>query len=92
MHAECTFLEDIMSDGRLYLAGTLPSAADAVAYPEVRLLQRAMETKPEMMSALGFSSLLSAYPHVEAWKARLNNDPRVVRTMPPHWAEKVIGE
>jgi len=92
MHAECAYLETILSDGRLYLAGPLPSAADAIAYPEVRLLQRAMETKPELMSALGFSRLLGAYPNLAAWKTRLNNDPRVVRTMPPHWTEQSKGE
>jgi len=87
MHAECAYLEDILSDGRFFLAGALPSAADAVAYPEMRLLQRAMETKPEMMAALGFSSLVGTYPHLAAWKTRLNHDARVVRTMPPHWTE-----
>ncbi len=84
-HAECRFLEDILSDGRLYLCGDLPSAADAVAFPEIRIMQRAVETKHELMSALGFGYPPDLYPKVADWKARLNDDPGVAATMPPHW-------
>ncbi|UYV38393.1 glutathione S-transferase family protein [Rhodobacteraceae bacterium D3-12] len=86
-HAECRYLEDILSDGRLYLGGDVPSAADAVAFPEIRLLQRGVETKHALMSAFGFGNPPETYPHTASWKARLNEDPRIAATLPPHWGE-----
>lgn len=87
VHAECRYLEDILSDGRLYLGGDTPSAADAVAFPEIRLLQRGVETKHALMSAFGFDNPPETYPHIANWKARLNDDPGVAATLPPHWGE-----
>lgn len=84
-HAECRYLEQILSDDRSYLGGETPSAADAVAFPEVRLIQRAVETKHALMSALGFGFPPALYPNVASWKDRLNSDARVAATMPPHW-------
>lgn len=87
VHAECLYLEDILSNGRLYLGGDAPSAADAVAYPEIRLLQRGAETKHALMSELGLSNPSDLYPNVADWRARLNDDPSVTATLPPHWGE-----
>ncbi|MFS8185045.1 glutathione S-transferase family protein [Pseudovibrio denitrificans] len=84
-HAECRYLEGIFSDGRAYLCGDEPSAADAIAFPEVRLIQRAVETKHDLMASLGFMHPPDLYPFVAAWKTRLNEDPRVEATMPTHW-------
>ncbi|MEP5154151.1 glutathione S-transferase family protein [Planktotalea sp.] len=38
---------------RSFLSGDSPSAADAVAFPEVRLLQRASDTRAEIIENLG---------------------------------------
>lgn len=86
VHAECHYLEGILSDGRRYLGGEWPGAADAVAYPELRLVQRGAETRSARMAALGFDGHLSRYPYLAAWKGRLNADAGVLQTMPPHWS------
>lgn len=85
MHMECRQLDVRLADGRTYLAGAQPTAADAVIYPEVRLLERAMQTKPARMAATGFADLEALYPHLAAWSARLAAEDRVARTLPPHW-------
>lgn len=87
LHAECRYLENILSDGRPYLSGDTPGAADAIAFPEIRLIQRAVETKHDLMSAVGFAYPPDHYPLVAGWKARLNDTPNVAATMPPHWAD-----
>ncbi len=84
MHAECRFLEDLL-EHRLFLAGDRPTAADAVAFPEIRLVQRAVETKPEVMSVLGFADPPAIYPKIAAWKSRIAALPGVDKTLPPHW-------
>lgn len=89
-HAECRYLEGILTDGRAYLCGDAPSAADAVAFPEVRLMQRAVETKHDLMSSIGFGYPPDLYPKVADWKARLNDDPGVAATMPVHWTDAPI--
>lgn len=84
MHAECRFLENLL-DGRPYLAGNRPSAADAVAFPEIRLIQRAVERKPDHMTALGFENPPELYPRVSEWKARVGALKGVHKTLPIHW-------
>ncbi|MFS2316393.1 glutathione S-transferase family protein [Maricaulis sp. D1M11] len=86
VHAEFSYLEEILADGRRYLGGERPGAADAVAFPEIRLVQRGCDTKPIRMTALGFDAQLSRYPHLSDWKDRLHGDAGVMQTMPPHWA------
>ena len=85
VHAECRYLEDLLSDGRTFLAGETPSAADALAYPEIRLIQRAVETRTGLMTAAGFGYPPDLYPGIAAWKNRLNAMPEVAATMPPRW-------
>ena len=85
VHAECRYLESILSDGRWYLCGDAPGAADAVAFPEIRLMQRVVETKHDLLSALGFAYPPDLYPKVADWRARLNGDPGVAATIPAHW-------
>ena len=86
VHAEFSYLEEILADGRRFLGGVRPGAADAVAFPEIRLVQRGCDTKPTRMTALGFDAQLSRYPHLSDWKDRLHGDAGVMQTMPPHWA------
>lgn len=89
LHIECLYLESLPADGRRYLSGSSPGAADAVAYPEIRLVQRAIETKHDLMSALGFDSLRETYPKIANWTARLDAYPNVAATKPPHWDQPV---
>ncbi|NOX82233.1 MAG: glutathione S-transferase family protein [Alphaproteobacteria bacterium] len=85
MHAECAWLENQLANGS-FLAGARPGAADAVAYPEICLVERGVETKPEIMASLGFEEPSSRYPRLEAWKAAVSALPGVNNTLPPHWA------
>ncbi len=84
MHAELKFLEGLL-ENQFFLAGEKPTAADAIAFPEVRLVGRAIDTKTEIMEALGFSDMGSRYPRIKAWKARTGALPGVEKTMPRHW-------
>ena len=85
LQAELRFLDDLLGDGRLFLAGAVPSAADALAWPEVRLVQRAAETRPDLMAELGFAELANATVTLEAWKDRVFELPGVAATLPGHW-------
>jgi glutathione S-transferase len=86
LHAECRWLEALLQD-QPYLVGTRPSAADAVVFPEIRLIQRAVETCHDVMDQLGFGFPPDLYPHLSAWKDRFSALPGVADTMPPHWQE-----
>lgn len=70
-----------------FVSGANPGAADAVAFPHVRLIQRAMETKPQLMQQLKLPDLRAVSPEVEAWVRRVEDLPNVAETFPPHWAE-----
>ncbi len=85
MQAEMRFLDDKLKDGRNFLAGETPSAADAVSWVEIRLVQRASETKPDLMAELGFAELANTLEYLEAWKQRVFERPGVEATMPGHW-------
>ncbi|MEM1286068.1 MAG: glutathione S-transferase family protein [Pseudomonadota bacterium] len=77
----------LMLAGQAWLSGSRPGAADAVAFPHIRLIQRAMETKPQIMTDLGLPSLAALSPEIAAWVARVEALPNVSNTFPPHWAE-----
>ncbi len=85
MQSEMRFLDTKLSDGRDFLAGNKPSAADAVTWTEIRLVQRASETKPDLMAELGYPELANSLHHLEAWKQRVVELPGVGATMPGHW-------
>jgi len=70
-----------------YLAGSSPSAADAVAFPDVRLVQRATETASAVMNAVGLGDLYRQFPHIGAWVSRIEALPGYEHTQPPHWRE-----
>ena len=86
LRSELAFVESELGD-ELFLGGQSASAADAVAFPEIRLLQRAKDTKPKIMSQLGLLTLYRDYPRVNAWVERVEAMPGYDRTEPPHWAE-----
>ncbi|WP_170765504.1 glutathione S-transferase N-terminal domain-containing protein [Ruegeria lacuscaerulensis] len=87
LHAECCWLESLLTDGP-YLAGGALSAADAVVFPEIRLIQRAVENHHEVMDRLGFGYPPDLYPRVSDWKARMSELPGIEDTLPPHWKEQ----
>lgn len=84
LHTECQALENLLGD-RPFLAGDRPSAADAVAFPEIRLVQRGIEIRQALMSALGFANLPFSYPKLTAWMDRIAAVPGFEKTLPVHW-------
>lgn len=82
--AEYDYLENFLADGP-FLCGAKASAADAIAFPEIRVVQRALERKTEHMEALGLMDIAARYPKIEAWKNRIEALPGVDKTMPIHW-------
>lgn len=73
--------------GRPFLAGAQPSAADAVAFPEVRLLQRASDTKPDIMERIGLLDFYRQFPRLGGWAARIEALPGYEHSQPQHWKE-----
>ncbi len=70
-----------------FLCGETVTAADAVAFPEVGRIMRALATKPTSMDALGFGSFDQDFPNISAWRDRVTSQPGYARTVPPHWSE-----
>jgi len=86
LRSELDYLSILLSS-QPFLSGQRPGAADAVAFPHVRLLQRAMDTKPGIVKALGLTDLPALSPAIAAWVAAVEALPGVAETFPPHWAE-----
>lgn len=86
LRKELDHLSAILSS-QPFLSGQRVGAADAVAFPHVRLIQRAMDTKSEIMEKLGLASLPSLSPTIAAWVAAVEALPDVAETFPPHWTE-----
>jgi maleylpyruvate isomerase len=84
LHHECGRLENLLAD-RDFLAAPTPTAADVVAFPELQLVKRALLTKTEDMTALGFAGFKASYPRVSAWTERILALPGAINTLPPHW-------
>lgn len=85
LKSECTRFEKLLADGP-FLGGEAPSAAEAIAFPEIRLIERAVDTKHGDMVALGLADFDAQFPNLAAWKGRVGNIPGMDRTMPPHWS------
>lgn len=81
--AELSLLEEYLESTE-YIAGDQPTALDAVCYPELRILQRAIETRNETMIAVGLGSL-KEFPQLVDWVDRVSNIKNVALTQPPHW-------
>ena len=86
LRSETDRLVDLLT-GQSWLSGSRPGAADAVAFPHIRLIQRAMETKPQIMQDLGLPNLTTLSPEIDAWVARVETFPNIPQTFPPHWGE-----
>lgn len=83
--AEFEKLEAHLSDGP-YLIGQAPSAADAVAYPEARLIHRANFKTPEAMAKFGFDDFPERFPKIDAWMKQIEALPNFEKSLPPHWS------
>ena len=84
---ECQHLENLLSEN-LFLAGNTPSAADAVCFPEICLIERALQTKPAEMEKLNLTSFFTEFLKLAQWKETVSELPNVDKTMPPHWTIK----
>ncbi len=81
---ELQWLEDRL-DGHDFMVGNEPGAADAVSYPEVRILARALETHSELMNTLGFVGLDEKFPRGHAWARRIESLEGFEKSLPIHW-------
>lgn len=86
LRAECQRLEGLLASNA-FMAGAMPSAADAVAFPEMQMIDRARITKTEEMNALGFGRFEADYPNIADWSDRLLALPGVADTKPIHWSD-----
>lgn len=86
LQAELKHLTEILSE-HPFLSGAKPGAVDAVAFPHVRLIQRAMETKPQIMQDLRLPDLTALSPEIAEWVQRVETLPNVAQTFPPHWTD-----
>jgi len=68
-----------------FLGGGYPCAADAVCFPEARILKRALETHTGLMEKLGYQQNFFDFPTIAAWIDRIEAFAGVSETMPPHW-------
>jgi len=82
-------LIDTMLASAPFVCGNTPSAADAVAFPEIRLIQRACDTKPDIMAQIGFGPTFRKTPlipkRVKDWIRRIEALPGVDNSFPTHW-------
>ena len=72
-----------------FLCGDAISAADCVAFPEVRLTLRTGERFPEVTARLGLHPLSDIFPRVARWIARIEALPGYDQTFPAHWTPRV---
>jgi glutathione S-transferase len=76
-------------EGRLtassWLVGETFSAADAVIFPGIQLLLRALERREAEQLRARFVPLDAHFPAIAAWVRRIENLPGYDRTYPPHW-------
>lgn len=82
--AEARMIESRLSTAT-WLGGAVFSAADAVVFPGVQLLLRALERREAQDLRAHFLPLDARFPAVAAWTRRIENLPGYDRTYPPHW-------
>lgn len=81
---ELAVLEHSLSNGP-FLCGDTPTAADAVAFPEIGRIMRAVQTRSGSMSALGLGDFDRKFPRTALWRDRIAALPGHAKTVPPHW-------
>lgn len=85
LFSEFQLLENRLTDGPFFFGGR-PSAADAVAFPDARLVRRANDIVPKAMTAFGFNEFSERYPRLNAWMAHIETLPDFEKCLPPHWS------
>lgn len=68
-----------------WLVGATFSAADAVVFPGIQLLLRALERREAQELRARFIPLDANFPAIAAWVRRIENLSGYDRTYPPHW-------
>ncbi len=84
LHEELAILEAEL-EKTAFLASATISAADVIAFPEIRLVLRAIERFPELMGRLGFGDVSNRYQNLIIWTGRIEALPGYARTFPSHW-------
>lgn len=82
--AEARTLESRLSTSQ-WLGGGGFSAADAVVFPGVQLLLRALERREAQELRAHFLPVDARFPSIAAWTRRIESLPGYDRTYPPHW-------
>ena len=81
---ELTRLEQRLEHGA-FLCGDAISAADCVAFPEVRLTLRATTRFADVTARLELGPFAGAFPRLSGWIDRIEALPGYERTFPAHW-------
>jgi len=68
-----------------WLVGNVPSAADIVWFPPMRILVRAGVRAEARARELGLFPFVDVFPNIGAWIARVEALPGYANTFPPHW-------
>lgn len=88
VHAEVQRLERSLAITG-WLAGIDITAADATAYPFLKVLLRAAGKDDASQFELGLLPLESRYPRLATWMTEVERLPGYERTYPPHWRQQV---
>lgn len=86
VHAEIRKLENSLAPTD-WLAGVDLTAADATAYPFLKLLRRAAGKDDASQFELDLLPLENHYPRLAEWMAAVERLPGYERTYPPHWRQ-----
>jgi glutathione S-transferase len=71
--------------GQPFVCGATITAADCVAFPDVRLTLRASERSPDVMGRLGIHPMAETAPYLRRWIDRIEALPGYEQTFPTHW-------
>ncbi|MBX2885498.1 MAG: glutathione S-transferase family protein [Granulosicoccus sp.] len=85
LHNECSYLNGLLQD-QPYLCGARASAAEAVAFPEIRLIERGRDRRADAMNATGFDQFHQRYPELSQWLRRVESLEGMDKTFPIHWS------
>lgn len=86
LHEELARWEAAVED-RDWLVGAHISAADVVAFPTFKALERAAQKPDAAGFELAVDPLSQHYPALAEWVARIEALPGYDRTFPPHWRD-----
>jgi glutathione S-transferase len=73
------------AESSVWMAGPDLTAADIVAYPDLKLLLRASQRPEAAPLELGLDDFETRFPGIAAWMQRVEQLPGYEKTYPPHW-------